>query len=178
MNHLTYKGYIGSIEYSKEDGLLFGKVQGIKSLISYEGESGEDLEEDFQEAIDAYLEYCEDKGVEPEQAYKGSFNVRVSSELHAAIALKAKERMTSLNNFVKAILEKNIGYDDKELSVVVTKTKRTVPRAIKIDEEVKLKSRRTTAKAKTKARAKTTARAKSGTRSNTAGKAKKKSVKK
>jgi predicted HicB family RNase H-like nuclease len=38
-NLLSYKNYNGTVEYSKEDGCLFGKVVGIKSLLSYEGDS-------------------------------------------------------------------------------------------------------------------------------------------
>ena len=40
---LKYKGYYGSVEYSSEDVLLYGKVLGINSLISYEGESVAEL---------------------------------------------------------------------------------------------------------------------------------------
>ena len=59
MKHLSYKGYTGSIEYSREDDLLFGKVLGIKGLISYEGDTGQALEDDFKQAIDEYLSDCE-----------------------------------------------------------------------------------------------------------------------
>ena len=55
MKYLEYKGYTGSIEYSPEDDLLYGKVLGIRGLISFEGETGKLLEEDFREAIDSYL---------------------------------------------------------------------------------------------------------------------------
>ncbi len=36
-NTVQYKGYVGSVEFSEADGLFFGSVQGIRSLISYEG---------------------------------------------------------------------------------------------------------------------------------------------
>jgi predicted HicB family RNase H-like nuclease len=100
MKHLTYKNYTGSIEYSREDGLLYGKVLGIKGLISYEGETGTDLEKDFKESIDEYLSDCKESGVEPEKPFKGSFNVRISTELHQRAALLAMEDKMSLNNFV------------------------------------------------------------------------------
>lgn len=32
-NLMNYKSYLGSVEYSPEDDILFGKVQGIRSLI-------------------------------------------------------------------------------------------------------------------------------------------------
>lgn len=54
-NTLQYKGYIGSIEFSEEDNLFFGKVIGIRSLISYEGRTISELTNDFHSAIDHYL---------------------------------------------------------------------------------------------------------------------------
>ncbi len=100
MKHLEYKGYTGSIEYSPEDNLLYGKVLGIRGLISYEGETGKQLEEDFREAINTYLDDCKVKGQKPEKPFKGSFNVRIPASLHQKAALLALETKTSLNNFV------------------------------------------------------------------------------
>ncbi len=86
MKHLEYKGYSGTIEYSKEDGLLFGKVLGIKGLLSYEGVTDIALEADFKDVIDAYLEDCEEVGIKPEKP----FNIRIPSALHRDTALKTK----------------------------------------------------------------------------------------
>ena len=65
---LVYKGYNGSIEYSEEDRCFFGKVAGVKSLISYEGASRQDLKHEFETAIDEYLAGCRDQNIEPEQS--------------------------------------------------------------------------------------------------------------
>lgn len=54
-NTIEYKGYVGSVEFSEDDGIFFGKVMGIRSLISYEGENAKELLEDFHNAIDDYL---------------------------------------------------------------------------------------------------------------------------
>ena len=104
-NLLAYKNYNGTVEYSKEDGCLFGKVTGIKSLLSYEGDSVRELEKDFQNVIDEYLRDCEEKGIEPELPYKGTFNVRISPELHRIVAVYAMEHGKSLN----AVVEEAIG---------------------------------------------------------------------
>lgn len=61
---LNYKGYYGSVEYFSEDALLYGKVLGINSLISYEGESVAELQQDFEGAVDDYLEVCAENGTE------------------------------------------------------------------------------------------------------------------
>lgn len=100
MTHLEHKGYSGSIEYSSEDGVLYGKVLGIKSLISFEGKSGRELEEDFIHAVDDYIDSCTSQGKSPEKPFKGSFNVRIPSELHAKAAILAMKNQMSLNGFV------------------------------------------------------------------------------
>lgn len=73
-NTMEYKGYIGSVEFSEEDCILYGKVMGIRSLISYEGETAKELLEDFHGAVDDYLTLCKENGIVPETAYKGSFH--------------------------------------------------------------------------------------------------------
>ena len=93
------------MEYSIEYGCLFGKVIGIKSLLSYEGDSVKELEQDFRNVIDEYLMDCKERNVEPEQPYKGTFNVRISPELHRNIAIYAMEHGKSLN----AAVEEAIG---------------------------------------------------------------------
>mgnify|MGYP002626267029 CR=1 FL=1 len=63
---LRYKGYSGNVEFSKGDGLFYGKVQHVRSLISYEGRTEQELLLDFQKAVDDYLTLCEAEGISPE----------------------------------------------------------------------------------------------------------------
>lgn len=108
-NWLSYKNYNGTVEYSKEDDCLFGKVIGIKSLLSYEGESIKELKADFQKVIDEYLADCRERNVEPELPFKGTFNIRISPELHRNIALYAMEHGKSLNAAVEEAIGKMVG---------------------------------------------------------------------
>jgi predicted HicB family RNase H-like nuclease len=108
MKNLEYKGYTGTIEYSKEDGLLHGKVLGIRGLISYEGNTGKELEADFIAAIDSYIADCKKDSVAPEKPFKGSFNVRISPKLHRKAALLAMEDRMSLNSFVAESIRQKI----------------------------------------------------------------------
>ena len=107
-NTMEYKGYVGSVEFSEQDGVLFGKVMGIRALISYEAESAKELLTDFHAAVDDYLSFCEETGTEPERAYKGSFNVRISPELHRQIAVCAASQQISLNSFVENALQASV----------------------------------------------------------------------
>lgn len=106
-NYLEYKGYYGSYEISEEDNVLFGKVEFIKDLISYEGENPKELKNSFQEAIDDYLDSCSQMGRDPQKPFKGSFNVRIGEELHKKIALSLKDG-ESMNSFVKDVLKKAV----------------------------------------------------------------------
>ena len=100
-NLLEYKGYYGTVEYSAVDKVLFGKLIGINSLVSYEGISVNNLKKDFENAVDDYLEMCSEAGIEPEKAYKGSFNVRISPELHKKLALYSALHGQTLNSTVE-----------------------------------------------------------------------------
>lgn len=71
MDVMAYKVYTGSIEFSAEDNVYFGKIIGIRSLISYEGETAKELLEDFHGAVDDYLALCKENGIVPETAYRG-----------------------------------------------------------------------------------------------------------
>ncbi|MBR3998909.1 MAG: type II toxin-antitoxin system HicB family antitoxin [Clostridia bacterium] len=107
-NTMEYKGYVGSVEFSEEDGLFYGKVMGIRALISYEGTTAHELVDDFHGAVEDYLALCEAEGKEPEKAYKGSFNVRISPELHKQAAIFATTHGISLNSFVENALRTSL----------------------------------------------------------------------
>ena len=107
-NTMEYKGYVGSVEFSEPDSLFFGKVQGIHSLISYEGTNATELVANFHGAVDDYLALCEDEGTSPETAYTGALNVRFKNhEIHRRAAIYAITHEQSLNSFIEeAVAEK------------------------------------------------------------------------
>ena len=108
MNLLKYKGYIGDIQASVEDDVLYGKLQYISALVTYEGKTVEELYTAFKEAVDDYLQTCKDQGYEPEKPCKGSFNIRIGHELHLAAMLKAKQAGISLNDLVKQSISNTV----------------------------------------------------------------------
>ena len=113
-NTMEYKGYIGSVEFSEAERSFFGKVQGLRAVISYKGTSAQELVTDFHASVDAYLARCKSDGTEPEQAYRGSFNVRIGSELHKRAALYAMAHQQSLNSFVEEAVREKLSYGGKE----------------------------------------------------------------
>lgn len=108
MNTLTYKGYMGSVNFSEKDSVFFGKIEGIDGLVNFEGESVKELTSAFHEAVDDYLEYCKAEDIEPHKSYSGSLNIRITPEIHSRIATLAKQTGVSINAFIKKALENQI----------------------------------------------------------------------
>jgi predicted HicB family RNase H-like nuclease len=102
---LTYKGYIGSVHFSADDNVFFGKVEGINDLITFEGETVQKLKNSFYYMIDEHIKDCEAENIPVEKSYKGSFNIRLTPDLHRKAAVSAKIYGTTLNNFVREAIE-------------------------------------------------------------------------
>lgn len=67
-NNFEYKGYVGTVTTNAEDGCFYGTVQGIKDLVTFEGDSIEEVKKSFEESVDDYLEFCEENGIASEKA--------------------------------------------------------------------------------------------------------------
>jgi len=107
-NYLHYKGYTGSVEFSEIDSVFHGKIIGIKSLISFEGDSVNNLIEDFHSAVDEYIEFCAEIGKQPEKPFKGSFNIRIGTDLHRKAAITASSQGISLNSLVEKAIRQTV----------------------------------------------------------------------
>jgi len=112
-NNLTYKGFHGSINFDQEEKIFFGQIEFIKDLVNYEARDAESLVNSFQEAVDDYLASCKESNKEPDKPFKGSFNVRIGTELHEKVALYALQHEDTLNNVVKNALSKFINSHNK-----------------------------------------------------------------
>lgn len=102
METLSYKGYIGSLHYSKEDKIFCGKIEMIRSLVTFEADNAADLEGTFQEAVEDYLATRKEQGITLEKPFKGVFNVRIQLELYKAAYEEALKEGVSLNKFVES----------------------------------------------------------------------------
>jgi len=108
MNTMTYKGFVGSISFSEEDDLFFGKVEGINSLVNFEGESVSELKTNFHQAVDEYVTFCANHNIPAKRSYSGQLNVRISPETHTRIAIISNQRGISINAFIKQALDRAV----------------------------------------------------------------------
>lgn len=103
-----YRGYRGTVEYSHEDGVLFGKVIGIRDLVNYEAETAKEIEPAFKCAVDTYIADCEAAGEQPNKPFTGSLNVRISSEVHEDLFIIATQKNKKLNTVIAEFLAESV----------------------------------------------------------------------
>ena len=110
---MSYKGYIGKVEYDDENHVFTGSVVNVRTVITFHGCTVDEIEAEFKASVDDYLAWCKEDGIDPEKPYSGRFNVRFTPELHQQAAVGAKMLGISLNSFV----EKSVTDELKMMSV-------------------------------------------------------------
>ncbi len=101
---LSYKGYLAHIEFDADDRIFFGRVVGISDIVTFHGESVDELVRAFEEAVDEYLAASEKLGRPPQKPYSGKLMLRVPPEVHAHAAAMAEAHGMSLNQWAAEIL--------------------------------------------------------------------------
>jgi len=105
---IGYKDFLGSVHFSADEDTFFGTIEGIDDVVSFEGTTVADLKKAFEEAVEDYLELCTRLGKSPEKSFKGSFNIRVSPELHKRAFRRAVTKGMTLNQFVQQAIEHEV----------------------------------------------------------------------
>jgi predicted HicB family RNase H-like nuclease len=103
---LEYQGYIGTLE--AEDGVFYGRVAGLRDVITFEGTTFAEVERAFQESIDDYLAFCAERGELPDRPYSGRIPLRVSPETHRRAAMHAQSEGLSLNQWIARRIESGL----------------------------------------------------------------------
>ena len=105
---LQHEGFIGSIHFSTPDDCFFGRIEGVDDLVTFEGRSVDEIKKAFQEAVGDYKTLCVSLGKPMQKSYKGSFNVRISPELHKKAVQKSLMQGISLNQWVQKAIEDSV----------------------------------------------------------------------
>lgn len=102
---MEYKGYIGKVEFDEDAELFHGEVFNTRDVITFQGRSVDELTRAFHESVDDYLDFCKQRGEEPEKPFSGQFVTRIPPELHRRINLAASVSGKSLNAWVTEQLQ-------------------------------------------------------------------------
>ena len=106
---MKYKGYTGLAEFDETSGVLFGRVIGLRDVITFQAESVAELTQAFHDSVDDYLDFCVVRGESPEKPFSGQFVLRLTPELHRKLSNAAEIENVSLNSLVESILQTAVG---------------------------------------------------------------------
>jgi predicted HicB family RNase H-like nuclease len=105
-NLLKYKNYMARVEFDPEDKIFFGRIAGLNDIITFQGETVNELISGFEEAVDDYLATCQKLGHEPNQPCSGNLLLKISTETHAAIMAAAVNSGKTINEWANDVLNK------------------------------------------------------------------------
>jgi predicted HicB family RNase H-like nuclease len=100
---LEHKGYLGAVE--ADEGAFFGRVAGLRDVVTFEGTTFAEVERAFRASVDDYLAFCAARGEPPDRPYSGKIPLRVDPELHRRAAVQAQAAGVSLNRWIAGRLE-------------------------------------------------------------------------
>jgi predicted HicB family RNase H-like nuclease len=103
---MEHKGYVGRVEYDDEAGIFHGEVINTRDVITFQGATVQELRKAFRDSVEDYLDFCAERGEEPEKPFSGQFVTRISPDLHRRINIAASLSGKSLNAWVAEQLEK------------------------------------------------------------------------
>jgi predicted HicB family RNase H-like nuclease len=121
---ISHRGYIAKIKFDEDDQVLHGRILGIRDVVTFEADSVEGAIAAFEESVDEYLAYCEERNKEPEKPFSGKFNLRIDPDLHRCISLLAAANDISMNTWAieaiqKAFLEGVATKDEKMREILL-----------------------------------------------------------
>jgi predicted HicB family RNase H-like nuclease len=105
---MQYKGYYGSAHFDDAALILYGKIEFIRAVVTYEANDARSLRKAFEESVEDYLHTCGIQKIEPETPFKGSLNVRLGPDLHRRVALAAEQHHSTINKFIVSTLDKMV----------------------------------------------------------------------
>lgn len=103
---MKYKDYFGKVRYNDGAKIFHGEVIGLKDIITFQEKSVNELRIAFQDSINDYLAWCDERGEQPEKTYSGKLNIRMNPNLHAHLAIEAAHQGVSLNDLINQKLRR------------------------------------------------------------------------
>ena len=106
---MNYKGYTAKVEFDDEAMIFHGEVIGIRDVVTFQGRSVEEIKKAFNGSVDDYLDFCKERGEEPDKPFSGKFVVRISPEIHRKVYIAAKKAGQSINAWLNRNLQRIAG---------------------------------------------------------------------
>lgn len=100
MNVMEINGYKAVISYDPDINRFRGEFIELNGGADFYAADVDALRREGETSLKVFLDLCQEKGLEPRRNFSGKFNVRISPDLHAKLALEAMAQGKSLNAVV------------------------------------------------------------------------------
>lgn len=112
---LTYKNYVGRVEFDDEADIFYGEVINTRDVITFQGKTVNELKKAFIDSIEDYLSFCASNNEEPDKPFSGKFNLRITPEIHREAFIAASKADESLNAWVTDAILHSLGHKTGDL---------------------------------------------------------------
>jgi len=111
MNTMSHKGYTARIEFDERDNIFVDRILGIRTIISFHGETVTELRAEFEIAVEDYLSDCKENGIKPEKPASGKLLLRIPPEVHGKAMVASQAAGKSLNQWATEVLQQAVHTD-------------------------------------------------------------------
>jgi predicted HicB family RNase H-like nuclease len=108
MNTMSHRRYSARIEFDERDNIFVGRILGVRTIISFHGETVAELRAAFESAVDDYLRECKEEGLEPEKPVSGKLLLRMPPAVHGRALVAAHAAGKSLNQWATEVLQRAV----------------------------------------------------------------------
>lgn len=97
---MEYKGYRATVAYDEQADLFHGEVIDTRDVITFQGRSVDELKRSLRDSVDDYLDWCAERGKQPDKPFSGKLMLRMEPELHRSLSAAAARAGKSLNAWI------------------------------------------------------------------------------
>jgi predicted HicB family RNase H-like nuclease len=105
---MEYKGYLARVEFDDEANLFHGEVINIRDVVTFQGQSVDELRQAFEDSVKDYLAFCAERGEEPNRPFSGQLTVRLSPDQHRKVILAAEKAGKDVERWIAEVLEQAV----------------------------------------------------------------------
>jgi predicted HicB family RNase H-like nuclease len=108
---LKHKGYIGVANIDTETDMIYGEVINTRDVITFQATCVADLRAAFIDSVEDYLEFCAERGEDPEKPFSGNYGLRMDPKVHEEASYRAKLAGQSLNEWINNAIVNELKLD-------------------------------------------------------------------
>ena len=103
---MHYKGYLSRVEFDDEANIFHGEVINIRDVVTFQGQSVDDLYRAFEDSVEDYLAFCAERGEAPNQpSYLERLTIALSPEQHRKVLTAARKAGKQVDQWASEVLD-------------------------------------------------------------------------